>query len=176
MRTFERSTSKNEEKLVALARVCSMRSRSSAAGVVALGFALGLWVLSAGGNYPKPARLAPAIDSSHFSIRKQNTSRARLAETYGKLPLRFEPNVGQTSGQVQYFSRGRGYTVFLTREEVVLALERTNQESNVNRQPPANRIPDRAVLRMKLVNCSPAARVTGLDELPGKSNYFIGGD
>jgi hypothetical protein len=33
-----------------------------------------------------------------------------------------------------------------------------------------------AVLRMKLRNSNPAAKVTGLDELAGKSNYFIGSD
>src|SRR5438876_9928559 len=29
---------------------------------------------------------------------------------------------------------------------------------------------------MKLVGANPSARVVGLDELPGKSNYFIGND
>jgi len=33
-----------------------------------------------------------------------------------------------------------------------------------------------AVLRMKLVGANPHAKVSGLDELPGKSNYFIGND
>ena len=33
-----------------------------------------------------------------------------------------------------------------------------------------------AVLRMKLVGANPQAKVTGLEELPGKSNYFIGND
>ena len=32
------------------------------------------------------------------------------------------------------------------------------------------------MLRMKLVGANQAARVTALDELPGKSNYFIGND
>ena len=33
-----------------------------------------------------------------------------------------------------------------------------------------------AVLRMKLVGANPQAKVMGLEELPGKSNYFIGND
>ncbi len=37
-------------------------------------------------------------------------------------------------------------------------------------------LPAPSVLRMKLVGANPAARVTGLDELPGKSNYFVGND
>ena len=36
--------------------------------------------------------------------------------------------------------------------------------------------PSAAVLRMKLEGANAAAKVTGLQELPGKSNYFIGHD
>src|SRR3989441_8952332 len=32
------------------------------------------------------------------------------------------------------------------------------------------------VLRMRLVGANPAAEISGLEELPGKSNYFIGND
>ena len=39
---------------------------------------------------------------------------------------------------------------------------------------PESRAP--AVLRMKLVGANERAKVTGLEELPGKSNYFIGND
>jgi hypothetical protein len=39
---------------------------------------------------------------------------------------------------------------------------------------PESRIP--AVLRMSLVGANPLAKVSGFDELPGKSNYFIGND
>ncbi|HEV2177809.1 MAG TPA: hypothetical protein VGW33_11520 [Terriglobia bacterium] len=33
-----------------------------------------------------------------------------------------------------------------------------------------------AVLHMQLVGANPQAKVEGTDELPGKSNYFIGND
>jgi hypothetical protein len=39
---------------------------------------------------------------------------------------------------------------------------------------PESRAP--AVLRMKLVGANPHAKVSGMEELPGKSNYFIGND
>ena len=32
------------------------------------------------------------------------------------------------------------------------------------------------MVRMKLVGANPQAKVSGLDELPGKSNYFVGND
>ena len=50
-----------------------------------------------------------------------------------------------------------------------------------SRRNPESRTPDPdsqapAVLRMRLVGANPHAKVTGLDQLPGKSNYFIGND
>src|SRR5271157_2492498 len=54
----------------------------------------------------------------------------RLAENYGKLPLSFEANQGQTDGRVKFLSRGRGYSLFLTGDEAVLTLERASQNAN----------------------------------------------
>src|ERR1700676_1026892 len=36
----------------------------------------------------------------------------RLAENYGKLPLSFEANKGQTDGRVKFLSRGTGFPCF----------------------------------------------------------------
>lgn len=92
-----------------------------------------------------------------------------LARNYGKLPLGFEANTGQTDVRVKFLSRGRGYTLFLTGDEAVLALPKTGAVSG-------NGSATTRVLRMKLVGANPAASVTGAEELPGKSNYFIGKD
>src|SRR5262245_19113748 len=45
------------------------------------------------------------------------------SERYGLLPLTFEPNVGQTAAEVDFLSRGSGYTLFLTNQEAVLSLD-----------------------------------------------------
>ncbi|HLY63276.1 MAG TPA: SBBP repeat-containing protein [Terriglobia bacterium] len=45
-----------------------------------------------------------------------------------------------------------------------------------NRQSAANAKVSQAAFHMKLVGANPTAKVMGLDELPGKSNYFIGND
>ena len=50
-------------------------------------------------------------------------SRLRATAEYGKLPLSFEINQGQTDAQVQFLSRGSGYTLFLTPTNAVLSLE-----------------------------------------------------
>jgi uncharacterized repeat protein (TIGR01451 family) len=102
-------------------------------------------------------------------------------ETYGKLPLAFEVNQGQTDKQVKFLSRGRGYTLFLTTTEAVLVLR--NRASKVSDRRSAGALranetdqPNQAVMRMNFVGANPSPQVMGLDELPGKSNYFMGND
>ena len=165
-----------------------------------------------------------------------------LIEAYGRLPLNFEINKGQTDSQVKFLSRGSGYSLFLTGSEAVLALRKSSRQPKVEgrtgvamgsadlafrsaafpgllrsqaAQPRTNSrtadpragsalrelallptaeqlresfaahegtpVPSPeslapAVLRMKLVGANPQAKVTGLEELPGKSNYFMGND
>jgi len=74
-----------------------------------------------------------------------------------KLPLAFEKNVGQTAAQVKFLARTPGYTLFLTSGEAVLAA-----------RP--------GVLRMKLLGANPGAGVSGVNEMAGARNYFIGND
>src|SRR3977135_4419793 len=47
---------------------------------------------------------------------------AKIAESYGKLPLSFEANHGQADGRVKFLSRAGSYTLFLTGDEAVLTL------------------------------------------------------
>src|SRR5438046_7887761 len=47
---------------------------------------------------------------------------ARVSETYGKLPLHFEANRGQTHEDVRFLARGPGYSLFLTPTGAALTL------------------------------------------------------
>ena len=78
--------------------------------------------------------------------------------TYGKLPLSFEPNQGQTDARVKFFARASGYTLFVTANEAVF----TGRDGSVE--------------RMKLLGANPRPRFEPLDKQPGISNYFIGND
>jgi hypothetical protein len=49
-------------------------------------------------------------------------ARHKLVETYGKLPLAFEGNQGQADPRVKFLSRGKGYSLYLTPTEAVLAI------------------------------------------------------
>ncbi|PJB70981.1 MAG: hypothetical protein CO095_08585, partial [Armatimonadetes bacterium CG_4_9_14_3_um_filter_58_7] len=61
-------------------------------------------------------------------------TRSRVSAQYGKLPLQFEANKGQTDKRVKFTSRGRGYTMFLTdKAEAVLCLN--SPKKGVARSP-----------------------------------------
>jgi hypothetical protein len=84
-------------------------------------------------------------------------SRPVLDDRYGKLPLSFEENRGQTDARVRFLAHGEGYSLFLTDSEAVLALRSD-------------------VVRMQLAGAKGRAFVSGMEELPGKANYFIGNE
>lgn len=148
---------------------------------------------------PAPIETGPApMLLQHSPAAKQRGGGSPAANQviadYGKLPLAFEANAGQTDGRVKFLSRGSGYTLFLTGNEAVLTLSKS---AGVTRSigsasvalksgatglagqrkpaesPQAN---TNSVLRMKLIGAKLDAAVTGASELPGKSNYFIGKD
>ena len=119
-------------------------------------------------------------------------AKQRLVESYGRLPLSFELNQGQTDRRAKFLSRAHGYTLFLNSTEAVLSLKRydaghpraenpkralfRHAVSHQRRENASVAGDSSAVLRMKLVGANPAPVVAGVDELPGKSNYFIGND
>jgi YD repeat-containing protein len=85
-------------------------------------------------------------------------------EAYAKLPLSFEANRGQVEGDVRFLARGRGYNAFVSPRDIVLAAGR-------GREPEK-----RSVVRMSFPGASAETRVSGVDEQPGKSHYYVGND
>ena len=79
------------------------------------------------------------------------------ATGYGKLPLSFEANQGQTDGSVQFLSRGPDRTLFLTSSEAILRMKHE-------------------VIRMKLAGSNRASKAEGAEPRIAKSNYFTGRD
>jgi Beta-propeller repeat len=115
---------------------------------------------------------------------KKETSQARVLSDYGKLPLTFEENLGQTDVRVKFMARGSGYTVFLSDDETTTlrliapsndpaSLLHPATHSSTSAAPTNN--PD-ALVQLSLVGANPHAPVEGNDLQPGRSNYFIGND
>ncbi|MEO7652928.1 MAG: SBBP repeat-containing protein, partial [Bryobacteraceae bacterium] len=80
-----------------------------------------------------------------------------IASTFGKVPLHFEQNTGQTDPRVRYLARAAGMTMFVTASESVLVVGK-----------------ERTVIRMKLDGSRPAQSMRAVEPVPGVSNYLLG--
>ncbi len=121
---------------------------------------------------PDPVRATPSLVSGELLRRwgvsdtwvapSTSAQQRRVAEAYGRLPLTFETNVGQSDPRVRFLARGPGYTLFLTAAaEAVLVSGKDRPQ----------------VVRLELagaVNLRPEVRAQ--EERASKSYYFIGND
>ncbi len=78
--------------------------------------------------------------------------------------MSFEENQGQVDEQVKYLAHGQGFTLFLTPDSAVLGLRNASGENSTS------------WLRLALDRATGSPAISGQDELPGKSNYFVGKD
>ena len=127
-------------------------------------------------------------------------ARARLAWNQGLLPLSFEANHGQVDSSVQYHAQGPGFGIYFTKEGAVLALHKpaslgssapkgnsrlevrgvglpaagSDGPRDARRNPPPALTTD--IIRMELVGADSKTQPTGLEPLPGTSNYILGND
>jgi hypothetical protein len=89
--------------------------------------------------------------------------KADLLASYGKLPVSFEQNQGQTDPNVKFLARGNEYTLFLTDREAVLRL-----------RAPKSKTAAESVVWIGFAESNAAPEVEGLEIQPGHSNYLIG--
>jgi len=98
-----------------------------------------------------------------------------INEAYGKLPLAFEPNLGQADRRAKFVARGAGFLLYLTPTQVVCALP-VAQVEKAQCQNSVSSVKSKTELRMTLGGANAEAPAIGVDELACKSNYFIGKD
>jgi len=93
---------------------------------------------------------------------------ARVKESYSKIPLSFVVNHGQADKDVKFISRGSGYSLALASTTFTLAVADTRNKNNE-----ASRA---SVMQATLLGGNAAAKLSGLERLITKTNYFIGSD
>jgi Cep192 domain 4/Beta-propeller repeat len=108
----------------------------------------------------------------------------RWVEAYGKLPLSFEENEGQTAREVRFVSHGSGYELFLTPQEAVLALRPKqhydfsplHRTATIRALRKAHKAGQITAVRLQLEGANPHPDIAGMQRLPARVNYFIGND
>jgi len=100
--------------------------------------------------------------SASASANPRATAAQRKAmDAFLHAPLPFEANLGQTDAAAKFIARGMRYTVFFTRQSVLLRLADPQVKDRDN------------ILEMKLVGAR-EAEVRGLEPLASRSHYFHG--
>ena len=99
---------------------------------------------------------------------------------YGKMPLLFEQNKGQTDKAVKFVSRGPGYTLYLTKTGTVFSLKVPTLESETiggklaDREAAAKKRSQSDTLEMRFAGANPNPNVIGREEVTTKTHYYIG--
>ena len=97
-----------------------------------------------------------ATNTGGFEV-QQTESKTTAIDQLAALPLAFEPNLGQAGDPVEYLVHHGKATTYFTPSETVTTV---GDEQ----------------LRMNLEGSNPNPIIDGADELPSKTNYFIGND
>src|SRR5690606_10134035 len=116
--------------------------------------AMWLWTPNEGA---RPAEASSSSDPSRLAIQRQ----------FARLPLSFEPNIGQSDPRVEFLARGPGYTMFLTPNETVFRLLAPGAAGTQEHA-------GSTAVRMSMVGGNPAPALEGLSPQTTTSNYFTG--
>lgn len=100
--------------------------------------------------------------------------KAREVISLDHLPLSFEENKGQVNPQVKYLVRGHGFRFFLTQDDAILQLMRSDGVGQPDGTSPSGATAD--IVRMKLLGATHHVKISAADRLPGSTSYFLGND
>lgn len=152
--------------------------------VAILLFVIPLTAVVSASNSPKTS--PPTAPTAHDTEGEATTNDSSSAPIdvqadFGKLPLSFIPNVGQSDAKVQFQTHAYGGTVFFTDEEIVLALpasvgERAEKELFEDEELTTDKTMPMTVARLSFEKRERAAKIEGTEKLPGIVNYYRGSD
>jgi beta-propeller repeat-containing protein len=168
-------------------------SRTASLGFLFFAFLIAVWTIP----MKSPRSLPPSYPTTSPAASPQ------LLDAYAKLPLSFEVNRGQAGPGIQFLSRGHGLALSLGSGDAAILIDQKDSraprrevslesaeygsalfsllsgtpanEPAVNELQPASPAATR-LLRMSLLGARPGLQGIGVDQLPGKANYFIGDD
>jgi hypothetical protein len=108
------------------------------------------------------------------------TASAQTVMPSASAPLYFEANRGHANGPAQFMARGHVYQFLISPTEAQLVLRKVTAATSpapfVRTGLTSRGKISMRTLRMQFVGANTQAQIGGEEELPGKINYFIGGD
>ena len=116
------------------------------------------------------------------AISANQVTNARVATSYGKLPLSFVENKGQMDKRARFVIRGPRASAFFRNDGVTFDLWEASKIKSLDKRdmkaekPSKSEVRKHAVLKLTFKGANPKCQVKGMDTLSGKVNYMIGKD
>lgn len=112
------------------------------------------------------------------AIKRENISNSKqtVAAGYGKMPMLFEMNKGQTDERVKFVSRGAGYTLYLAETGAVFQLRTVDDGLGREiKNPKTARLKSKSdALQMQFAGANSNPLITGERQALTKTNYYTG--
>jgi hypothetical protein len=109
--------------------------------------------------YPTTAPIPAIAPSVTPAPAPSSATKERIAHSYGKLPLSFVPNAGQTDKRVRYSAQGGGFSFFFTNTKAVFAFEQGKRGQ---------------ALELRFLGANPDTKLVARDRAPPTVNYLTG--
>jgi hypothetical protein len=153
-----------------------MNKRREVSNVKFLGSLLVLAGLIISLGFPAQTKVrAEKIKDSSETVSETTADSKKI--DYGKMPLLFEQNKGQTERAAKFVSRGSGYTLYLAETEAVFSLKVPLTETETESLTKAPKTAEKTksdVLKMQFVGANAKPTLSGEAETITKTNYYIG--
>jgi hypothetical protein len=125
--------------------------------------------------------VAPRAALKPLAASLDKKARSHILDSYGNLPLWFEPNEGQADPQVKFLARGGGYALYLTPAEAVFVMNRRESNGKTKSKKLKSNVTlcqhhQPEVLRLRLSGGNRKAVFEGMGKMEGLSHYFMGAD
>src|SRR3954465_8520079 len=104
-----------------------------------------------------------------FGARGAAVRPASLSE-FANAPLYFEANAGPSASGEQFMARGAACGVLLSPAGAEIVIGQRPGKTATRTEAVTHTV------RLQLLGANPAAKMSGLDQLAGKANYFIGNE
>ncbi|MHB1457735.1 MAG: DUF7948 domain-containing protein [Armatimonadota bacterium] len=135
---------------------------------------------------PLLAIISLLFSSTEPAISAVQKMDARVAASYGKLPLSFVENKGQMDKRARFVIRGPRASAYFRNDGVTFDLWDASKKDRLNKKDMLSKAelgkltkPEKrkhAVLKLTFKGANSKCRVDGMDTLPGKVNYMKGND
>jgi Beta-propeller repeat len=111
----------------------------------------------------KDSKAGAAVPPGSEPTAAPQMSEREALDAYGKLPLSFIPNDGQTEEAVRYYAQGAGYGFYFTQKGATLCFAQDKRRGG-------------HALALDFLGADPDAMLTARQQRAGKVNYLMGDD